>query len=182
LVRVQPGESQRRWKRAGTRRAPRVERPSWYRNSYRRGSLFSSWGRRWRRSLQGCRLDQPLRKTLHDDVRPALPGTKRRARLEALSEGFIFPVEPSSRHIRDALQTFYRGLGGHLAPHRRPRHRSPLRELCCPNCAVERGHRDEIRRVRKIDERLPIDAVPAMALACWRATQAVVVEPFAMSW
>jgi hypothetical protein len=38
------------------------------------------------------------------------------------------------------------------------------------NCAVERGHRDEIRRVRKIDERKPIDAVPAMALAVWRAT------------
>jgi hypothetical protein len=31
---------------------------------------------------------------------------------------------------------------------------------------------DEIRRVRKIDERKPIDAVPAMALALWRATQA----------
>jgi len=40
------------------------------------------------------------------------------------------------------------------------------------NCAVERGFRDEIRRVRKIDERKPIDAVPAMALAVWRATQA----------
>jgi hypothetical protein len=26
-------------------------------------------------------------------------------------------------------------------------------------------------RVRKIDERKPIDAVPAMALAVWRATQ-----------
>lgn len=35
-----------------------------------------------------------------------------------------------------------------------------------------RGFRDEIRRVRKIDERKPIDAVPAMALAVWRATQA----------
>jgi hypothetical protein len=33
------------------------------------------------------------------------------------------------------------------------------------NCAAERGFRDEIRRVRKIDERKPIDAVPAMALA-----------------
>jgi len=33
------------------------------------------------------------------------------------------------------------------------------------NCAVERAFRDEIRRVRKIDERKPIDAVPAMALA-----------------
>jgi hypothetical protein len=48
--------------------------------------------------------------------------------------------------------------------------------------AVERGHRDEIRRVRKIDERKPIDAVPAMALAVWRATQAVAAEPWAMSF
>jgi hypothetical protein len=34
----------------------------------------------------------------------------------------------------------------------------------------------------ELDERKPIDAVPAMALAVWRATQAVAVEPFAMAW
>lgn len=45
------------------------------------------------------------------------------------------------------------------------------------NCAVERGHRDEIRRVRKIDDRKPIDAVPAMALAVWRATLAQAPVP-----
>jgi hypothetical protein len=33
------------------------------------------------------------------------------------------------------------------------------------------GHADEIRRVRELDERRPIDAVPAMTLACWRAVQ-----------
>jgi hypothetical protein len=48
---------------------------------------------------------------------------------------------------------------------------------------VERGHRDEIRRVRKIDERKPIDAVPAMALAVWRATHAVEnAEPLIMAF
>jgi hypothetical protein len=45
------------------------------------------------------------------------------------------------------------------------------------------GHRDEIRRVRKIDERKPIDAVPAMALAVWRATHAVEnAEPLIMAF
>jgi hypothetical protein len=39
------------------------------------------------------------------------------------------------------------------------------------NCAVERGRQDEIRRITKIDPRMPIDAVPAMALAVWRAVQ-----------
>jgi hypothetical protein len=37
------------------------------------------------------------------------------------------------------------------------------------NTGVERGFGSELRRVRKIDQRMPIDAVPAMALAVWRA-------------
>jgi phage terminase large subunit-like protein len=85
-----------------------------------------------------------------------------------LADAWIFPVEPSSRHMRDALQTFYRLV-----------HEGTLRHdgdevlaAHLANCAVERGHRDEIRRVRKLDERKPVDAVPAMALAVWRATQA----------
>lgn len=37
---------------------------------------------------------------------------------------------------------------------------------------LDDGPRGEIRRVGKIDERKPIDAVPALALAVWRAVQA----------
>jgi phage terminase large subunit-like protein len=85
-----------------------------------------------------------------------------------LPDGFIFPVELSSRHMRDALQTFYRLV-----------HEGALRHdgdevlaAHLANYGVERGHRDEIRRVMKLDARLPIDGVPAMALAVWRATHA----------
>jgi phage terminase large subunit-like protein len=88
--------------------------------------------------------------------------------VERLWEGFIFPVEPSSRHMRDALQTFYRLVHEGVLRH----DGDEVLAAHLANCAVERGHRDEIRRVRKIDERRPIDAVPAMALAAWRATQA----------
>jgi terminase large subunit-like protein len=85
-----------------------------------------------------------------------------------LAESLIFPVQPSSRHMRDALQTFYRVVSEGTLRHRG----DPVIAAHLANCGVERGHRDEIRRVRKIDERKPIDAVPAMALAVWRATQA----------
>jgi phage terminase large subunit-like protein len=85
-----------------------------------------------------------------------------------LAESLIFPVQPSSRHMRDALQTFYRVVSEGTLRHRG----DPVIAAHLANCAVERGFRDEIRRVRKIDERKPIDAVPAMALAVWRATQA----------
>jgi phage terminase large subunit-like protein len=70
--------------------------------------------------------------------------------------------------MRDALQTFYRVVSEGTLRHRG----DPVIAAHLANCAVERGFRDEIRRVRKIDERKPIDAVPAMALAVWRATQA----------
>jgi phage terminase large subunit-like protein len=85
-----------------------------------------------------------------------------------LWDGFIFPVEPSSKHMRDALQTFYRLVHEGTLRH----DGDPVIAAHLANCAVERGHRDEIRRVRKIDAAKPIDAVPAMALAVWRATQA----------
>jgi len=85
-----------------------------------------------------------------------------------LAESLIFPVQPSSRHMRDALQTFYRVVSEGTLRHRG----DPVIAAHLANCGVERGFRDEIRRVRKIDERKPIDAVPAMALAVWRATQA----------
>jgi phage terminase large subunit-like protein len=88
-----------------------------------------------------------------------------------LSEGLIFPVEPFSRHMRDALQTFYRVVSEGALRHRG----DPVIAAHLANTGVERGFRDEIR-VRKIDERKPIDAVPAMALAVWRATQAEVSD------
>jgi phage terminase large subunit-like protein len=85
-----------------------------------------------------------------------------------LPEGMIFPVEPSSRHMRDALQTFYR-----VVEEGKLRHRGdPVIAAHLGNTKVERGPRGEIRRVGKIDERKPMDAVPALALAVWRATQA----------
>jgi phage terminase large subunit-like protein len=84
-----------------------------------------------------------------------------------LAGGLIFAVEPSSRHMRDALQVFYRVVTEGTLRHRG----DPVIAAHLANCAVERGHADEIRRVRKIDERKPIDAVPAMALAVWRAVQ-----------
>jgi phage terminase large subunit-like protein len=85
-----------------------------------------------------------------------------------LPESPIFPVEPSSRLMREALQTFYRVVAEGTLRHRG----DPVIAAHLANCAVECGFRDEIRRVRKIDDRKPIDAVPAMALAVWRATQA----------
>ena len=96
-----------------------------------------------------------------------------------LPDGFIFPVEPASRHMRDALQTLYRLVHEGTLRH----DGDPVLAAHLANCAVERGHRDEIRRVRKLDERKPIDAVPAMALAVWRATQAVEnSEPLIMAF
>jgi len=90
-----------------------------------------------------------------------------------LSQGMIFPVEPSSRHMRDALQTFFRVVSEDTLRHGG----DPVIAAHLANCAVERGHRDEIRRVRKIDDRKPIDAVPALALAVWRATLARAPAP-----
>lgn len=69
-----------------------------------------------------------------------------------LPDGAIFPVEPSSRHMRDALQTFYRVVSEGTLRHRG----DSVIAAHLANCAVERGHRDEIRRVRKIDDRKPI--------------------------
>jgi phage terminase large subunit-like protein len=54
------------------------------------------------------------------------------------------------------------------------RHRNdPVIRAHLENCTVERDDRNgEIRRLRKVDPRKPIDAVPALALAVWRATLA----------
>jgi phage terminase large subunit-like protein len=74
---------------------------------------------------------------------------------QRLPESLIFPVEPSSRLMRDALQTFYRVVHEGTLRHRG----DPVIAAHLANCAVERGFRDEIRRVRKIDERKPNRAI-----------------------
>jgi hypothetical protein len=91
---------------------------------------------------------------------------------QRLPGGFVYPVEPSSRNMREALQVFYR-----VVTEGKLRHRGdPVIAAHLANAGVERRYSDEIRRVRKIDERKPIDAVPAMALAVWRAVQVPVGE------
>jgi phage terminase large subunit-like protein len=82
-----------------------------------------------------------------------------------LAERCIFPVEPSSKAMRDALQALF-----NLASEGQLRHTGdPVIRSHVANTGVERGFGSELRRVRKIDPRMPIDAVPAMALAVWRA-------------
>ena len=82
-----------------------------------------------------------------------------------LAESRVFPVEPSSKAMRDALQAMF-----NLAAEGRLRHRGdPVIRQHVANAGVDRGFGSELRRIRKIDGRLPIDAVPAMALAVWRA-------------
>ena len=86
-----------------------------------------------------------------------------------LPDACVFPVEPSSKAMRDALQAMF-----NLVAEKKLRHRGdPVLRLHVANTSVERGFGSELRRVRKVDSRLPIDAVPAMALAVWRADQAV---------
>jgi phage terminase large subunit-like protein len=81
----------------------------------------------------------------------------------------VVPVEPQTKLARDAYQALFNAvLEGKL------RHKGdPVIAAHLANCAVDRDERTrEIRRLRKIDPRKPIDAVPALALAVWRATLA----------
>lgn len=82
-----------------------------------------------------------------------------------LPESSIFPVEPSSVHMRAALQCFYTVVAEGKLRHSG----DPVMRAHVANANVERGHQSEIRRLTKIKQRLPIDAVPAMAMAVWRA-------------
>lgn len=96
---------------------------------------------------------------------------------ERLPLSCIFPVEPSSKHMRDAYQALYTAvINGTL------RHRGdPVVSAHLANCTVERDERTrEIRRLRKIDPRKPIDAVPALAMAVWRASSDVAVGEVAI--
>jgi phage terminase large subunit-like protein len=86
-----------------------------------------------------------------------------------LPSASVIAVEPNSKHARDAYQALFEAVvDGRL------RHRGdPVVAAHLANCTVERDDRTrEIRRLRKIDPRKPIDAVPALALAVWRATLA----------
>ena len=90
---------------------------------------------------------------------------------ERLPESCVFPVEPSSKNMREALQCLF-----NLAAEGKLRHRAdPVIRSHIANAGVDRGYSSEIRRITKIDPRLPIDAVPAMALAVWRASQVPVL-------
>ena len=90
---------------------------------------------------------------------------------ERLSESCVFPVEPASKNMREALQCLF-----NLVAEGKLRHLGdPVVRSHIANAGVDRGYSSEIRRITKVDPRLPIDAVPAMALAVWRATQTAVL-------
>lgn len=85
-----------------------------------------------------------------------------------LPEARIIAVEPQSKNMREALQTLER-----LVLEEKIRHSGdPVLAAHFANARVERGHSGEIRRVVKLDQRKPIDAVIALALAVWRASRA----------
>lgn len=89
-----------------------------------------------------------------------------------LPQARIIVVEPQSRNMREALQTLER-----LILEGKIRHNGdPVLAAHFANARVERGHQGEVRRVVKLDQRKPIDAVIAMALAVWRATRSPVPQ------
>lgn len=90
------------------------------------------------------------------------------ARLPSLA---IHPVEPHSKQARDALQSFYTAVAERVLRH----DGDAVVAEHLSNCKVERDPATgAIRRIGKIDQRKNIDAVPAMALAVWRALEAQV--------
>jgi len=102
-----------------------------------------------------------------------------------LPEADVQPVEPSSKDMREALQAMF-----NLVAEGRLRHKGDavLRGHIA-NAGAERGLASdasvsggELRRVRRLDGRLPIDAVPAMALAVWKAAELQLnTEPLMMA-
>ena len=84
-----------------------------------------------------------------------------------LPESRIDAVYPNSHLMREALMAFERGVIDGTVRHRG----DPVIAHHVAAAGVERGDSNEIRRVRKIEQRKPIDAVIAMALAYWRVAR-----------
>lgn len=83
------------------------------------------------------------------------------------SSATVFPVEPTSRHMRDALATFHRLVLEGVVRH----DGDPV--VAAHVLAAVASRDDNGWRVSKRKQSRPIDAVPAMAMAVWRAAQAV---------
>lgn len=83
-----------------------------------------------------------------------------------LPEAAIIAVEPQSRHMRDALAAFYRGVLDGTVRHTG----DPAIAAHVSACIGEEDERGWM--VRKRRQSRPIDAVIAMSLAVWRAQQA----------
>lgn len=91
-----------------------------------------------------------------------------------LPEAAIIAVEPQSKHMREALGSFERGVIDGVV-----RHRGDVAIRAHIEAAIaDRGESNEVRRVRKRKPSTPIDAVIAMSLAYWRATQAPPDSPY----
>lgn len=83
-----------------------------------------------------------------------------------LPSGSVVPVEPASKLARDAYQALFTAVAEGRLRH----NGDPVLQAHLANCAADRDSQTrEIRRLRKIDPRKPIDAVPALAFAVWRA-------------
>lgn len=93
-----------------------------------------------------------------------------------LPEAALVAVEPMSKHMRDALAAFERGVLEGIVRHTGDPVLLAHVEACKGAFDPDRGW-----TVRKRDHRRPIDAVVAMALAYWRATRRQNLEPFVLS-
>lgn len=90
-----------------------------------------------------------------------------------LPEAALIAVEPQSRHMRDALASFHRGVAEGIVRHRG----DPAIAAHIAACKGDQDERGWVVRKRKHSK--PIDAVIAMALAYWRAVQPAAVNPYA---
>lgn len=85
---------------------------------------------------------------------------------ERLPEDAIIAVQPWSKPARDAYQALFTAIIDGTLRHRG----DPVLTAHILNCAVERDENTkEIRKLKKLDPRKPIDAVPALAFAVWQA-------------
>jgi phage terminase large subunit-like protein len=93
-----------------------------------------------------------------------------------LPEAAIFDVQPGSNHYRDALAAFERAVADGRVRHRG----DPQIAAHIAACKATQDERGWI--VHKRRHSRPIDAVPAMALAVWRASRRAAVQPFLEVW